>query len=117
MAGNIYVGGGLSGNVLVASKISPAQARGRLKAGWSDDPDVQAMMRADLLAETRQKRLYDWIFLVVGIVLAPTVIGLAVTVVVPMALWGFARAKHNEQVVDAAIEQVRATFGELGSAL
>ena len=48
MAGNIYVGGGLSGNVLVASKISPAQARGRLKAGWSDDPDVQAMMRADL---------------------------------------------------------------------
>lgn len=111
MVGTFHVGGNVSGNVLVASRIVPAQARGHLKSRWSNDLDVQTMLRAELLAETKKKRLYAWIFLTLGIALAPTVIGLALTVVfVPMAMWGLSRAKENENTVDAAIEQVRIGF-------
>lgn len=109
MAGTFYVHGNVSGNILVASKISPPQARGHLKERWSEDKDIQALLSSELLSETKQKLLYDWIFLILGILLMFTVIGIALTVVfVPMALWGFARAKHNQQVVADAIEQLKA---------
>ena len=100
---------GVKGNVVLASRITPQYARGCLKARGSDDPDIVAMVRTELLEETRTKRMYAWIFLVLGVVLAPTIIGLALTVVfVPFGLWGLARAKANERTVDAAIEDVRA---------
>ena len=67
------------------------------------------MHRATLLEESNQKRLYAWIFIVLGVILAPTIIGLALTVVfVPMGIWGLSRIKGNERVVDAAIAEVSA---------
>lgn len=107
MVGTFTVGGGVKGNVAVPSKITPAQARGHLKMKGSTDPDILAMAREELLEETRQKRLYAWVLLVMGIVLIPTIIGIALSVVfIPMGLWGLSRGKQNTQVVDAAIEEV-----------
>lgn len=117
MAGTFRVGGNVSGNVMVPTKIEPARARGYLKTRGSVDPDILAMARTDLLKETTQKRFYAWVFMVIGVLLAPTIIGLALTVVfVPMAIWGLSRAKHNERVVDEAIAQVIASGGNTGTA-
>lgn len=110
MVGTFTVGGNVSGNVVVPSKISPEQARGYLKQmGVTNDPDILALHRSSLLEESKQKRLYAWVMIGVGVILIPTIIGLAVTIVtVPMGMWGLSRIKNNERVVDAAIADLSA---------
>lgn len=91
---------------LFIRKLDRSIVLGELKATGSKDIDVLEAARSRMLAPAKSLRIFGWGMVIVGALLALTIIGLALTIVfVPMGLWALGRAGHNIKVANAVFAE------------